>query len=138
MYRTILTVAAVAPLARGDYSYSYDAPWAVAAWLADPTAAGATYGGPIAAWNTSGVTNMRTLFCGSIFYCLSWPGAASFDDDISGWDISGVTTMRSMFIEASAFNQDLGWCISASVDVFQMFSGAGCASTSCGVTFDCP
>ena len=26
MYRTILTVAAVAPLARGDYSYSYDAP----------------------------------------------------------------------------------------------------------------
>ena len=78
MYRTILTVAAVAPLARGDYSYSYDAPWAVAAWLADPTAAGATYGGPIAAWNTSGVTNMRTLFCGSIFYCLSWPGAASF------------------------------------------------------------
>ena len=26
MYRTILTVAAVLPLARGDYSYSYDAP----------------------------------------------------------------------------------------------------------------
>ena len=26
MYRTILTVAAVIPLARGDYSYSYDAP----------------------------------------------------------------------------------------------------------------
>jgi len=42
-----------------------------------------------------------------------------------------------MFIAASAFNQDLDWCISASVDVFDMFWGAGCASTSCDVTFNC-
>ena len=51
---------------------------------------------------------------------------------------SGVTTMRRMFIKASAFNQDLDWCISAGVDVSVMFWGAGCESTSCDVTFDCP
>ena len=66
---------------------------AVAAWLADKTAAEATYG-HISTWETAGVTDMSYLFCG-----LNWPSfgcysaAASFNEDIGAWDTSGVTTM---------------------------------------------
>ena len=49
---------------------------AVDAWLADPTAAEATYG-HISMWETSGVTDMTDLF----------RDASSFNEDISAWDI---------------------------------------------------
>ena len=41
---------------------------AVAAWLADPTAAAVTYG-DITTWDTGGVTDMSQLFCASSIYC---------------------------------------------------------------------
>ena len=41
--------------------------------------------------------------------------------------------MRYMFNGASAFDQDLGWCVDHNVDLNEAFSGTQCASTSCGV-----
>ena len=55
---------------------------AVAAWLADASAAETTYG-HISTWDTSGVTDMSELF----------KDASSFNEDIGAWDTSGVTTM---------------------------------------------
>merc|ERR1719353_2339929 len=85
---------------------------AVARWLSDATAAEATYG-HISTWETGGVTDMSFLFCADSAWssnsCNS--AAASFNEDISAWDTSGVTTMLSMFRGASAFDQDLGWCV---------------------------
>ena len=43
---------------------------AVDAWLADPTAAEATYG-HISTWETGGVTNMRSLFYTCTEHCGS-------------------------------------------------------------------
>jgi len=71
------------------------------AWLADASAAETTYG-HISTWDTSGVTDMSWLFCGSSSYssygCNT--AAASFNEDISAWDTSGVTTLREMFYRA--------------------------------------
>ncbi|CAH0372758.1 unnamed protein product [Pelagomonas calceolata] len=99
---------------------------AVAAWLADATAAEATYG-HISTWETSGLTDMSYLFCGSSYYssrgCNS--AAASFNEDISEWDTSGVTTMYSMFSDASSFNQDIGaWDTSGVRSMAYMFQSA--------------
>ena len=78
------------------------------AWLADPTAAEATYG-HISTWATGGVTDMMHLFCA---YCTRGNFAARyFNEDIGAWDTSGVTDMSHMFNGASAFDQDLGWCL---------------------------
>merc|ERR1711965_1257777 len=41
--------------------------------------------------------------------------------------------MPGMFAYASAFNQDLGWCVDDDVDLRWAFEGTPCASTSCGV-----
>ena len=51
--------------------------------------------------------------------------------------------MDRMFSGASAFDQDLGWCVADEVDLNYAFAGAPCASTSCGVVqvadvADCP
>jgi surface protein len=59
----------------------------------DVTVNGATY----TAWDTSNVTNMRTMF---------WR-AAAFNQNIGSWDTSSVTTMHWMLREAVAFNQNL-------------------------------
>ena len=56
------------------------------AWLADATAAEATYG-HISTWDVSGVTDMKELFSYE----------QTFNDDIGAWDTSGVTTMEYMF-----------------------------------------
>ena len=126
------------------------------AWLSNPTAAEATYG-HISTWDTSGVTDMSYLFCGSSFNdcntaatsfnedISAWDTsgvtrmdymfyyASAFDQDIGAWDTSGVITMDSMFYYASAFDQDLPWCVDDGVYTSSAFYGAVCASTSCGV-----
>ena len=108
---------------------------AVAAWLSNPTAAEATYG-HISTWGTGGVTDMSYLFC-SYGYSHCNTTAASFNEDISAWDTSGVTTMNVMFWGASAFDQNLGWCIGdhVSMSLRTAFSGTRCASTFCGVAW---
>ena len=66
-------------------------------WLANSTAAAATYGA-IGTWDVSRVEDFSFLFCAT---SGSWatsrgcnPACASFNDDISGWDVSGATTMN--------------------------------------------
>merc|ERR1719305_818590 len=48
--------------------------------------------------------------------------------------------MYGMFYEASAFDQDLGWCLDDDVDLWAAFSETQCEATSCGVVQmdDCP
>jgi len=101
---------------------------AVAAWLADATAAEATYG-HISTWETSGVTDMSELFCNTWECSYSNNGAWSFNEDIGAWDTSGVTTMYRMFYYAPAFDQDLGWCVDDAVSLVDAFYGTKCAST---------
>jgi len=81
----------------------------VRALYRDPVAAKAQYG-PIASWNTSGVTDMHELF----------RDKEDFNEDISRWDVSNVVDMTSTFCFATSFNCDtLGW------DVRQVESMAG-------------
>ena len=42
-----------------------------------------------------------------------------------------------MFYGASAFDQDLGWCVGDGVSLSSVFDGTPCASTSCGVQWQC-
>ena len=65
-------------------------------WLADPAAAKARYG-PIASWDTSGVTDMEELFCDD----------NDFNEDISRWNVSNVVNLDHMFHGATSFNGDL-------------------------------
>ena len=76
---------------------------AVTAWLANATAAEATYG-HISTWETGGVTDMSYLFSACSWYNRCNTAAASFNEDIGPWDTSGVTRMDWMFAGASAFN----------------------------------
>ena len=41
--------------------------------------------------------------------------------------------MNFMFYKASAFDQDLGWCLDRGVDTWKMFEGAACTLQSCNV-----
>ena len=135
------------------------------AWLADATAAEATYG-HISTWDTSGVTDMSQLFCGSSS-TSSWAadcntaaasfnediggwdtsgvttmygmlyGASAFDQDIGAWDTSGVTTMAGMFERASAFNQDLSdWAVQSVIDMNEMFDAASAFNQDLGRCVD--
>jgi hypothetical protein len=160
----LLCVASALPVAAGTALDNDSIHTAVDAWLADPTAAEATYG-HISTWETGGVTDMDCLFAAksnSVCISLEQPGnpaAESFNEDIGAWDTSGVTSMRSMFLYASAFNrdiggwaidstdmggmfngasafnQDLGWCVDDGVRLSNAFANTLCASTSCGVTW---
>ena len=42
--------------------------------------------------------------------------------------------MGNMFHGASAFDQDLGWCVDHDVNLNNAFKDTRCESTSCGVT----
>jgi len=70
---------------------------AVDLWFSDVNAAKITYG-HISYWDTSGVTNMNSLF----------NEKTTFNDDISRWDTSNVTTMYKMFRLTYSFNQNIG------------------------------
>ena len=41
--------------------------------------------------------------------------------------------MERMFQEAKAFDQNLGWCLSSTVDMDDAFLGTKCLRDSCGV-----
>ena len=87
---------------------------AVGDWLADPVETKAKYG-PIASWDTSGVTNMDWLF----------HRMKDFNEDLSGWNVSSVTSMVCMFEGATSFNGDLSaWNVSSVKDMGCMFKGA--------------
>ena len=61
--------------------------------------------GHINDWNTSSVTNMKSLFGG-----ILWSMCSEFNDDISRWDTSRVSNMRAMFAYAKTFNGNIsGW-----------------------------
>jgi len=65
-------------------------------------------------WDTSSVTDMRTMFRDS-----------GFNQDISSWDTSSVTDMGNMFYGASSFNHDISsWDTSSVTDMGSMLDGA--------------
>ena len=47
---------------------------------------------------------------------------------------SNAATDMSGMRRASAFDQDLGWCVGINQDIDDAFEDTLCASTSCGVT----
>ena len=62
-------------------------------------------------------------------------GASAFNQDLSDWAVQSVTSMVQMFMPASAFDQDLGWCVDVTDGYISCaFCNTPCASTSCGVT----
>ena len=75
-----------------------------------------TFNGDIIGWDTSQVTDMKTMF----------RGAAAFNQDIGGWDVSSVKTMQGMFnmqdVDTSTFNQDISaWDTSQVTNMKWMF-----------------
>ena len=87
---------------------------AVHMWFADPAAAKAKYG-PIASWDTSGITDM-----GMLFY-----GRKDFNEDISRWNVSNVVSMINTFFGVTSFNGDLsGWEVGQVESMNFMFYGA--------------
>ena len=104
--------------------------------------------------------NYRALIAAAVVHAArgdyAFRRALVFNQDISGWAIDGVEHMAVMFYGASAFDQNLGWCVGD--DVFECvgsstggnyceyeagtaaslpetaFSGSVCAPTMCGVT----
>ena len=59
--------------------------------------------------------------------------ASSFNQPIGDWRVDQVTNMGYMFEYASAFDQDLGWCVDDDVRLYDAFEDTPCESTSCGV-----
>ena len=97
-------------LASNVFTTKADLRTAVQLYDANETDAIATYG-PIAGWDVSAITDMRSLFSGLQF----------FNADISSWNTSSVTSMYGMFFDAVAFNQPLRFDTSSVTDMDNMF-----------------
>ena len=70
-----------------------------------------------------------------IFADTTEPARAA-TQDIGDWVVDSVTdlfAMAAMFDGASAFDQDLGWCVDDDVWLGSAFRNTLCESTSCGV-----
>lgn len=94
---------------------------AVDAWLANPTAAKATYR-PISTWVTSEVTDMSYLFCAKPDEPKCNYVASSFNEKIATWDTSRVTSMKEMFSWTSSFDQPLRrWRVDEVADMYATF-----------------
>ena len=75
----------------------------------------ASFNADISKWDTSKVTDMRTMF---------W-SAREFNQDISKWDVSKVEDMSYMFSYSPSFNADIShWDVSKVKLMESMFSGA--------------
>ena len=87
---------------------------AVSLRCTDPAAAKARYG-PIASWDTSGVTRMDSLFSGK----------RDFNEDISRWNVSNVVNMNYTFQSATSFNGNLScWDVGQVQYMVGTFRGA--------------
>ena len=64
-------------------------------------------------------------------------GVKAFNQDLRGWQVSQVTDMENMFAEAATFDQDLGWCVDAGLDLDGAFDNTKCAWQDCGVHSKC-
>ena len=112
---------------------------AVRVWFADPAAAKARYG-PIASWDTSGITDMGMLFYGRkdfnedisrwnvsnvVLMNCTFEGATSFNGDLSRWEVGQVESMDYLFLGATLFNGDLScWEVGQVESMDSMFQGA--------------
>ena len=72
---------------------------AVELWESDRAAAEAQYG-PISAWDTADVVDMKELF--------RYTEKNEFNENIGAWNTSSVTSMNRMFFYAHKFNQPIG------------------------------
>ena len=72
---------------------------AVDLWESDKAAAEAQYG-PISAWDTADVVDMKELF--------RYTEKNKFNENIGAWNTSSVTSMNRMFSYAHKFNQPIG------------------------------
>ena len=95
------------------------------------------FNGDISKWDVSNVTNMNSMFFGSIFNSdiSEWnvSNVTNMDEmfscsycntDISKWDVSNVTSMKGMFSH-SEFNGDISnWDINKVNNMAYMFSGS--------------
>ena len=122
------------------------------AWLSNPTAAEATYG-HISAWGHWGVTDMSYLFCAWSGWSSCNTAAAVLqrghrrvghlwrhvdeghvclpltETSAHRWfSASRALYMENMFDGASAFDQDLGWCVDDDVSLSGAFIGTQCES----------
>jgi surface protein len=77
-----------------------------------------SFQGGLGAWDTSNVTDMRSMFQGT-----------SFNQSLSSWNVSKVVNFGSMFFNNTAFNQSLNsWSLSTdpavSINMTTMFRNA--------------
>merc|ERR1719362_2811855 len=76
--------------------------------------------GPIAAWDTSHITDMSLLF-----YDYYRRKFKTFNGNISNWNVTNVTTMSRMFSQAHFFNATLrDWDVSCVTDMSNMFQNS--------------
>ena len=114
---------------------------AVRAWYEDPAAAKARYG-PIASWDTSGLTNMNYLFyykkdfnedisrwnvSNVVDMMHTFQGATSFNGDLSCWDVGQVQNMIDTFCNATSFDRQLGgaWATSTATKSVMFYTSPG-------------
>ena len=124
----VFLVMQVPPVAHASNSFGSRAELltAVDAWCTNAPSAELQYGGSIADWDVSRVTDMSYLFCGHSSSSWAHHGCsavkASCSPDLSRWDVSSVTSMYRMFLGARIFTSDLRrWDVSRVIRMDGMF-----------------